>query len=171
MLAVKKNQKELHQAIEDYFETAQQAGYRAVPLERLEEVDSGHGRVEVGRYQLVPDLRTLPKPEQWKDLQGVARVEGERHLGDRLSTEVRYYITSFGQDVGRLAEAVRGHWGIENSAHLGVGRDLPGRRQPTSCWLWRRELRGHPLHRLEPPQTRTSQSKSQAETLQGCVKQ
>jgi predicted transposase YbfD/YdcC len=117
VLAVKKNQKELHQAIEDYFETAHQAGYRAVPLERLEEVDSGHGRVEVRRYQLVPDLRTLPKPEQWKDLQGIARVEGERHLGDRVSTEVRYYITSFGQDVGRLAEAVRGHWGIENSLH------------------------------------------------------
>jgi predicted transposase YbfD/YdcC len=117
VLAVKKNQKELHQAIEDYFETAEGAGYRAVPLERLEEVDSGHGRVEVRRYQLVPDLRTLPKPEQWKDLQGIARVEGERHLGDRVSTEVRYYITSFGQDVGGLAEAVRGHWGIENSLH------------------------------------------------------
>jgi predicted transposase YbfD/YdcC len=68
VLAVKKNQKELHQAIEDYFETAQQAGYRAVPLERMEEVDSGHGRVEVRRSQLVPDLSTLPKPEQWKDL-------------------------------------------------------------------------------------------------------
>jgi predicted transposase YbfD/YdcC len=117
VLAVKKNQKELHQTLEDYFETAHQAGYRAVPLERWEEVDSGHGRVEVRRYQLVPDLRTLPKPEQWKDLQGIARVEGERHLGDRVSTEVRYYITSFGQDVGRLAEAVRGHWGIENSLH------------------------------------------------------
>ena len=47
VLAVKKNQKELHQALEDYFETAEGAGYRAVPLERLEEVDSGHGRVEV----------------------------------------------------------------------------------------------------------------------------
>jgi hypothetical protein len=104
---LKKNQKELHQALEDYFETAEGAGYRAVPLERLEEVDSDHGWVEVRRYQLVPDLRTLPKPEQWKDLQGIARVEGERHLGDRVSTEVRYYITSFGQDVGRLAEAVK----------------------------------------------------------------
>src|SRR5205823_13639636 len=103
-----------------------------VPLERLEEVDSGHSRVEVRRYELVPDLSTLPKPEQWKDLQGIARVEGEPDLGDRVSTEVRYYITSLGQDFGRLAAAVRGDWGIENSAHLGAGRDLPGRRQPTS---------------------------------------
>jgi predicted transposase YbfD/YdcC len=171
VLAVKANQKELQEALEEYFETAQQAGYRAVPLERWEEVDSGHGRVEVRRYEVVPDLSTLPKPEQWKDLHGIARVEGERHLGDQVSTEVRYYITSFGQQVRRLAEAVRGHWGIENSAQLGTGRDLPGRRQPTSCWLWRRELRAHPPHRSEPPQTRTFQRKSQAETLQGCVKQ
>jgi hypothetical protein len=137
----------------------------------LAEVDSGHGRVEVRGSEWVPDLSTLPKPEQWKDLQGIARVEGERHLGDRLSTEVRYSITSFGQKVERLAKAVRGHWGIENSVQLGVGRDLPGRRQLISCWLWSGELRGHPPHRLEPPQTRTFQSKSQAETLQGCVKQ
>jgi len=168
---VKKNQKELHEALEDYFETAQQAGYRAVPLERWEEVDSGHGRVEVRRYELVGDLSTLPKPERWKDLQGIARVEGEHHLGDQVSTEVRYYITSFGQKVERLAEAVRGHWGIENSAQLGIGCDLPGRRQPTSKWLWCGELRGYPPHRLEPPQTRAFQGQSQAETLQGCVKQ
>jgi predicted transposase YbfD/YdcC len=171
VLAVKANQKELHQAIEDYFETAQQAGYRAVPLERWEEVDSDHGRVEVRRYELVPDLSTLPKPEQWKDLQRIARVECERHMGKQVSSEVRYYITSFGQKVERLAEAVRGHWGIENSAHLGVGRDLPGRRQPASYWLWSGELRGYPPPRLKPPQTRTFQRKSQAETLQGCVKQ
>jgi hypothetical protein len=72
-------------------------------------VDSGHGRVEVRRYQLVPDLCTLPKPEQWKDLQGIARMQCERHVGEHVSSEVRYSITSFGQDVGRLTEAVRGH--------------------------------------------------------------
>jgi predicted transposase YbfD/YdcC len=71
----------------------------------------------VRHYELVPDLSTLPKPEQWRDLQGIARVECERHVGKQISSEVRYYITSFGQKVERLAEAVRGHWGIENSLH------------------------------------------------------
>jgi predicted transposase YbfD/YdcC len=117
VLAVKKNQKELHQALEEYFETAHQAGYRAGAV-------GGSGqRSWPGRgttLSVVPNLSTLPKPEQWKDLHGIARVEGERHLGDCISTEVRYYITSFGQDVGRLAEAVRGHWGIENSLHWGL---------------------------------------------------
>jgi predicted transposase YbfD/YdcC len=116
-LAVKANQKELHEAIEDYFETAQGAGYRAVALASLEEVDSGPGRVEGRRYELVGDLSTLPKPEQCRDLQGIARGECERHVGEQVSSELRYYITSLGQKVGRLAEAVRGHWGIENSLH------------------------------------------------------
>ena len=31
--------------------------------------------------------------------------------------EVRYYISSLAMDVKRLARAVRGHWGIENSCH------------------------------------------------------
>ena len=33
------------------------------------------------------------------------------------AVEVRYYISSLALDVKRLARAVRGHWGIENSCH------------------------------------------------------
>ena len=33
------------------------------------------------------------------------------------TTEVRYYLSSLPPDAQRLAHAVRGHWGIENSLH------------------------------------------------------
>jgi hypothetical protein len=75
-------------------------------------VDSGHGRVEVRGSEWVPDLSTLPKPEQWKDLQGIARVECERHLGDRLSTEVRYSINLLraeGRALGQSSAGPLGH--------------------------------------------------------------
>ncbi len=36
---------------------------------------------------------------------------------DFVDGEVRYYIMGFRNDVERFAEAVRGHWGIENSLH------------------------------------------------------
>jgi predicted transposase YbfD/YdcC len=62
-----------------------------------------------------------PAVEQWRDLQGIARVECERHMSEQVSSKVRYYITSFGQQFGRLAEAVRGHWGIESSLHRVLG--------------------------------------------------
>ena len=34
-----------------------------------------------------------------------------------MTRERRYYIASLGRDAKRFAEAVRGHWGIENSVH------------------------------------------------------
>ena len=41
----------------------------------------------------------------------------ERMVGDQVSTESRYYISSLTADAGRMLEAVRTHWGIENSVH------------------------------------------------------
>lgn len=44
-------------------------------------------------------------------------VETERHIGALASRERRYYLSSLPQAVQRFAEAVRGHWNIENSVH------------------------------------------------------
>ena len=44
-------------------------------------------------------------------------VESERHIGQKITKEVRYYITSLKGDVYVFAKAVRSHWGIENSVH------------------------------------------------------
>jgi len=44
-------------------------------------------------------------------------VEAERHVGDQISVERRYYLSSLEPDVTRFGEAARGHWGIENSVH------------------------------------------------------
>ena len=44
-------------------------------------------------------------------------VESERYVDGKTSKEVRYYISSLAGDAERLLEVVRGHWGVENSAH------------------------------------------------------
>ncbi|MCH7974227.1 MAG: ISAs1 family transposase, partial [Bacteroidetes bacterium] len=41
----------------------------------------------------------------------------ERIVGDQVSTESRYYISSLVADAGRMLGAIRTHWGIENSVH------------------------------------------------------
>ena len=33
------------------------------------------------------------------------------------SSEIRFFLCSFPPDAARLAEAVRGHWGVENGLH------------------------------------------------------
>lgn len=116
MLAVKGNQGELYEAVQDYFETARQAQFQAVNVPSVETLDSGHGRVEQRRYWLSTDLHTLPTPHQWHGLKAIGWVRSQRHQGETVSVESRYFITSL-DDVHRLRDAVRSHWAIENELH------------------------------------------------------
>lgn len=44
-------------------------------------------------------------------------VKAERHRGDHISVETRYFISSLPADAPRLLQTTRTHWGIENSVH------------------------------------------------------
>ena len=44
-------------------------------------------------------------------------VESIREIAGRSECETRYYIASHKADAATLAEAIRGHWGIENGLH------------------------------------------------------
>jgi predicted transposase YbfD/YdcC len=117
VLAVKGNQGQLHEAVVDFFDTAQRAHFQGVPFDYHEETESGHGRIEVRRYWTTPVLTTLPHPSAWAGLKIIGLAESERHLGDKVSVERRYYIASLKSDARQFGQAVRGHWGIENSLH------------------------------------------------------
>src|SRR5262249_28664539 len=54
---------------------------------------------------------------RWPALGSIACVEGERRVGDAVTRERRYYLTSLPADPARIARAVRAHWGIENRLH------------------------------------------------------
>lgn len=75
------------------------------------------GLNEVRRYCQVSDLQWLDDRSQWKGLQSVGMVEAERHIGETISVERRYYLSSLALDAPQFAEAVRGHWSIENTVH------------------------------------------------------
>jgi len=117
ILAVKDNQPNLHEALIDYFETADRCGFEGVSVERHQELDSDHGRIEQRRYELVPDLRTLPNPSAWAGLNAIGRALRECTQNGKTTEETRYYIVSFAQGGVRFAGGVRGHWSIENSLH------------------------------------------------------
>jgi len=44
-------------------------------------------------------------------------VERERHVNNNISVETSYYISSIENDAKCFSNAVRSHWGIENSLH------------------------------------------------------
>ncbi|MDQ6962678.1 MAG: ISAs1 family transposase [Mariprofundaceae bacterium] len=115
-IAVKGNQGKLHESIVDFFDTAECHGFKDVNYRYTETLDKGHGRVEMRRYWISDHLDSLHEPQRWKNLAAIGMVESERHKGDKVSIERRYYILSF-FEISLFANAVRSHWGIENKVH------------------------------------------------------
>ncbi len=118
LLAVKANQPTLRAEIEDYFTTAP-----ASLLEQVVSVDKGHGSIEQRTVTLAREVdwlqggRRFPGDLRLPDVAALVRVRSQVELKDRCRFETRYYITSAKLSVQAAAEAVRGHWGIENQLH------------------------------------------------------
>lgn len=117
-LAIKGNQKSLHNEVIAYFNDA--VGVRTVNADVRQHVteDHGHGRDEV-RYHYVASLpKSSPIRTKWagaKAIGMVIRQSKDRH--GNSSEDRRYYLLSRFVSGEQFAHTVRSHWGIENSCH------------------------------------------------------
>ena len=125
VLALKGNQGNLRDYVEDFFTTARDNGndFYGVPYDYHETIDGGHGRIEIRRYWTIDQFGEIPGKAAWKDLNSIGMVESERHIGNEVTIDRRYYIESIPADAKLFASSVRGHWGVENKLHwsLDVG--------------------------------------------------
>lgn len=87
------------------------------PSDFVETVDADHGRIETRRYWITSDVECLGAKTSWPGLQSVGMAESRFEVGDPVSVETRYFLTSLPCEAQGFAQAVRGHWGIENSLH------------------------------------------------------
>lgn len=111
VLSVKANQGSLWREAQQCF------AVRTDEMAFYETDEMGHGRHEVRRYWMTERLPVPLRQIQWKGLRSLGMVEAVRTMNGKTSVERRYYISSLPADAHRLAEAVRGHWGIENQVH------------------------------------------------------
>ena len=112
LLAVKENQKELHQNVLDSF--------RFFEAETLfTEIDTGHGRVETRKCTVIKNLGHITRPNDWKKLTTLIRIESERFIkvSGKTENQTRYYISSRNEDAAYFQKNIRSHWGIENKLH------------------------------------------------------
>jgi predicted transposase YbfD/YdcC len=117
VLGLKGNQSNLQEAVEDFFAVAQKAHFAHVRHDYAEELDKDHGRMEIRRYWITEDLRTLPDTDHWVGLRSIGMVERTCLTGATQTVEQRYFINTIRADAQRFAHGVRGHWGVENRLH------------------------------------------------------
>jgi predicted transposase YbfD/YdcC len=115
VIAVKGNQEKLEAAVHATLDAAMEEQTEMPTITRLEQK---HGRKERRIYTVLQVPDDFAELAQWKGLKSLVMAvrehidtKGETHTG------VRYYISSLPAEVKRIAAAVRGHWGIENSMH------------------------------------------------------
>ena len=117
MLAVKDNQEHLEDDIMAYF-AALDEGTKCPRQRSQTALDArGHGRVETRWYDAVPVPTTLRHRDEWKDLRSICRATRVWLERGEEKSEVRYFISSLAADTQVLAQAILGHWGIENGLH------------------------------------------------------
>ena len=118
LLAVKANQPTLRAEIETFFADASAAN-----LDRVTDLDKGHGRIEQRTVTVAREVdwlvghRRFPGEVRLPDVATIVQVAARAELKDRSRFETRYYISSAPLTAARAAEAVRSHWTIENSLH------------------------------------------------------
>lgn len=119
VLALKGNQGKLHTSVEQWFAQAERQQWQDIQYDFSETMESGHHRTEHRQVWAVPvsQLPSLPRQSQWLGLTTVVMVRSTRHLWNKTTTEVRFFISSLAADAVRHAQVIRSHWSIENSLH------------------------------------------------------
>lgn len=116
-LMVKDNQPTLYDEIQNYFEQAESIGFEGVSYDSYVKMEKAHGREERREIYVTNDIDWLPMKEEWARLKSIVMVKSFRRIGDDVSEERRYYISSLSPVAERIARATRNHWGIENKVH------------------------------------------------------
>jgi predicted transposase YbfD/YdcC len=118
VLALKENQGGLYEDVEELFNDTEETEY--ADDDHCRTVEKNHGRLEIRECWTIanPDylayVRTL---SDWCSLRTVVKVRRERRIGDKIESEVKYYISSLVVGARSMLSAVREHWGIENKVH------------------------------------------------------
>ena len=118
VLALKGNQATLRCDVETFFAEQKERGFADAAMSRHETLEKSHGRIETRTYSAIDATGWLTERHTWAGLKSIVMVESTREIvGGKTEHETRFYISSLAPDAERQGEAIRAHWGIENSHH------------------------------------------------------
>lgn len=121
LLPVKGNHPSLLEALTLCFDHAQEQKWEDIPHHFHTQTQIDHGR-SVTRSCWQIDLDTRPnlwsdKQKEWQGLSSIVKLVRDRRVGEKVTQEVCYYISSLSGCAKQIMMTVQQHWGIENKLH------------------------------------------------------
>jgi predicted transposase YbfD/YdcC len=117
ILALKGNQGTLNEDVRLWLETELKKTSSSRIEDSYEEVDKGHGRIEIRQCFVSSQVKWLNQKKEWAGLNTLIMIKETQDIQGKQSVEQRFFISSLPPDAKRIASAVRSHWLIENGLH------------------------------------------------------
>jgi predicted transposase YbfD/YdcC len=119
ILALKANHPTLFQDVKQWFDNAAVNNFDGIEFSYDLGVESAHHRKEKRQIWAVSieQMGGLYKQSQWSGLQTIVKVVRTRHLWNKTTQEVMFYLSSLPADAQKIGFAIRQHWSIENQLH------------------------------------------------------
>jgi predicted transposase YbfD/YdcC len=120
VLALKENQGKLFEDVQLAFVHEEKTAFKQVKHEIHTTVETSHGRRETRICTVLfqPDyIEHFNLTGKWWRLASVGRIQRTRVVGNKVQSEIHYFISSLTSSAQRFAQAIRDHWGIENRVH------------------------------------------------------
>lgn len=119
IFCLKANHPTLWNEVNTWFALAQAQGFAGIAHTFDKRVEGAHHRLEKRLVWAVPlsAMGSLYQSAQWARLQTVVMVSRVRHLWNKTTHEVMFYLTSLPCDAVVIGRAIRTHWSIENQLH------------------------------------------------------
>ena len=116
ILALKRNQGNLHAEVENFFKQS---------IEIILEETNCDYYVSEEKAEIVlkrevwstNEIDWLPQREEWTDLNTIIYIRSTRKIKETTSIELRFYIANEKASAQKLGLEIRSHWGIENKVH------------------------------------------------------
>jgi predicted transposase YbfD/YdcC len=116
--ALKKNHHLFYEEVDSYFSVERKLGIRENGSGFFTSIEKAHSKTERRNYYCTSNIKWFHDKKEWEKLRAFVCYEKliHDHQTGIDSVEIRYFISSVA-DVGLCAEAIRGHWAIENLLH------------------------------------------------------